>query len=356
MRPWGGVWLVRFDPTPGQDELRARVRAFLAEASPMVEVRRLMETDAGFDPDVWRAMVDLGFVGPGLSFAEQAVVLEESGAALLCAPLLGTVVAAAVSDEVVVGPSVVALAVAEDAGVWTEDGVAMLATADGPTWRLDGHKSFVLDGHVADTLVVAARSVAGLGFFLVDGAAPGLTRTSLTSLDLTRKLARLTFEATPARLLGADGGGGPVLARALHVAAAALAAEQVGGAQRCLDITVEHVRSRVQFGRPIGSFQAVQHRCADMLLEIESARSAAMYAALAVERGSDDVPAAAAMAKAVCSDAYAFVAAETIHLHGGLGFTWDHDAHLYFKRAKSSRLLFGDARHHREQLARHIGI
>ena len=350
---------MRFDPTPGQDDLRARVRSFLAEASPMAEVRRLMETDVGFDPDVWRELVDLGFVGPALSFREQAVVLEEAGAALLCAPLLGTVVAAAAAGEageVVGGPSVVALAVAEDPGVWTEDGVATLATADGPTWRLDGHKSFVLDGHVADTLVVAARSVAGLGFFLVDGAAPGLTRTSLPTLDLTRKLARLTFDATPARLLGTDGGGAPVLSRALNVAATALAAEQVGGAQRCLDITVEHVRARVQFGRPIGSFQAVQHRCADMLLEIESARSAAMYAAFAVERAPDDLPAAAAMAKAVCSDANAFVAAETIHLHGGLGFTWDHDAQLYFKRAKSSRLLFGDPRHHREQLARHIGI
>jgi alkylation response protein AidB-like acyl-CoA dehydrogenase len=142
----------------------------------------------------------------------------------------------------------------------------------------------------------------------------------------------------------------------MDVAAAALAAEQVGGAQCCLDITVDHVRSRVQFGRPIGSFQAVQHRCADMLLEVESARSAAMYAALAAESAPGDLPAAAAMAKATCSDAYAFVAAETIHLHGGVGFTWDHDAHLYFKRAKSSRLLFGDPNHHREQLARHIGI
>ncbi len=347
---------MRFDPTPGQDDLRAQVRAFLAEASPAAEVRRLMETDAGFDPDVWRAMVDLGFVGPGLSFPDQAVVLEEAGAALLCAPLLGTVMAAAAGSPW--GSAVLALAVAEDAGVWDEAGIALRATAadDGPTWRLDGHKSFVLDGHVADTLVVAARSDAGVGFFLVDGAAPGLTRAALPTLDLTRKLARLTFEATPALLLGADDGGGPALARVLDVAATALAAEQVGGAQRCLDMTVDHVRSRVQFGRPIGSFQAVQHRCADMLLEIESARSAAMYAAVAVDRDPDALPAAAAMAKAVCSDAYAFVAAETIHLHGGLGFTWDHDAHLYFKRAKSSRLLFGDPAHHREQLARHIGI
>jgi alkylation response protein AidB-like acyl-CoA dehydrogenase len=351
---------VRFDSTPAQDALRARVRSFLAEASPMAEVRRLMETDLGFDPDVWRAMVDEGFVGPGLSFPEQAVVLEEAGAALLCAPLLGTVVAAAAAGDPSLGagpsPAVVALAVAEDAGVWDEAGVALRATADGALWRLDGHKSFVLDGHAAAILVVAARSDAGLGFFLVDGAAPGLARAPLPTLDLTRRLARLTFEATPARLLGAPGGGGAVLARAMDMAAAALADEQVGGAQRCLDITVEHVRSRVQFGRPIGSFQAVQHRCADMLLEIESARSAAMYAALAAESAPEDLPAAAAMAKATCSDAYAFVAAETIHLHGGVGFTWDHDAHLYFKRAKSSRLLFGDPNHHREQLAMHIGI
>ncbi len=345
---------MRFDSTPAQDELRARVRSFLAEASPMAEVRRLMETDLGFDPAVWRAVADEGFVAPGLSFAEQAVVLEEAGAALLCTPLLGTVAATAAGAPR--GPSVVALAVAEDAGVWDEAGVALRATADGRSWRLDGHKSFVLDGHAAETLVVAARSDAGLGFFLVDGDAPGLARAPLPTLDLTRRLARLTFEATPARLVGADGGGAPVLARVLDLACAALAAEQVGGAQRCLDMTVDHVRARVQFGRPIGSFQAVQHRCADMLLEVESARSAAMYAAFTAERGPDDLPAAAAMAKATCSDAYAFVAAETIHLHGGVGFTWDHDAHLYFKRAKSSRLLFGDPRHHREQLARHIRI
>ncbi len=353
---------MRFDPTPGQVELRTRVRAFLAEASPMAEVRRLMETDVGFDPGVWRAIVEEGFVGPGLSFPEQAVVLEEAGAALLCAPLLGTVVTLAAGVDV--GSGVVALAVAEDAGVWGETGISLRATADrAGGWRLDGHKSFVLDGYAADTLVVVARSDAGLGFFVVDGDAPGLDRTALPTLDLTRRLARLTFEAAPARLLGtgSDSGRGPVLARVLDVACAALAAEQVGGAQRCLDLTVAHVRSRVQFGRPIGSFQAVQHRCADMLLEVESARSAALYAALVVDRflgdrGADDLPAAAAMAKATCSDAYAFVAGETIHLHGGLGFTWDHDAHLYFKRAKSSRLLFGDPGHHRERLAGHIGI
>jgi alkylation response protein AidB-like acyl-CoA dehydrogenase len=350
---------VRFDSTPRQCALRERVRSFLAEASPMAEVRRLMETDLGFDPDVWRTMVDEGFVGRGLTFPEQAIVLEEAGAALLCAPLLGAVVAAAAGAPAA-APAVVAVAVAEDADGWDGAGIALTATPDGPAaWRLDGHKSFVLDGHVADMVVVAGSSPGGVALFAADGDAPGLARVDLPTLDLTRRLARLTFDAVPARLLGtgpADGGGAVTLARVMDVACAALAAEQVGGAQRCLDMTVAHARTRVQFGRPIGTFQAVQHRCADMLVVVESARSAAIYAAVVAERGGDDLPAAAAMAKAVCSDAYAFVAAETIHLHGGLGFTWDHDAHLYFKRAKSSRLLFGDPLHHREHLARHLGI
>ena len=210
-------------------------------------------------------------------------------------------------------------------------------------------------------MVVAGRTEAGVALFLVDGDAPGLSRALLPTVDQTRKQARMEFSATPGRLLGEDGGGASVLDRVLDLAATALAAEQVGGARTCLEMTVEHVRRRVQFGRPIGSFQAVQHRCADMLLEVESARSASAWATQAaahrrVLADPADLPRAASTAKVACSEAYAFVAGETIHLHGGLGFTWDHDAHLYFRRARSSRQLFGDPRFHRERLFRHLGL
>ena len=221
-------------------------------------------------------------------------------------------------------------------------------------WTLDGHKSFVVDGWVADTLLVAGRTATDgrVALFVVDGDASGVEHTRLATVDLTRQQTRVELSGTPGRLVGDEG----AYERLLDVAATLLAAEQVGGARRCLEMTVTHVRQRVQFGRPIGSFQAVQHRCADMLLEVESARSASAWATHAAAAGSADLPRAAASAKVTCSEAYAFVATETIHLHGGLGFTWDHDAHLYFKRAKSSRQLFGDPRFHRERLFRRLGL
>jgi alkylation response protein AidB-like acyl-CoA dehydrogenase len=215
---------------------------------------------------------------------------------------------------------------------------------------------FVLDGHVANLLVVAARTPAGLGLFAVEGDAPGLTRTPLATMDQTRKQARLELAGTPGRLIGADGGASAGLSRTLDLAAVALAAEQVGGAQRCLDMSVEYAKERVQFGRPIGSFQAIKHKCADMLLEVESAKSAAYYAGWAAAESSDELPVVASLAKAYCSDAYFHAAAENIQIHGGIGFTWEHDAHLYFKRAKSSELLLGDPTYHRELLAQRIGL
>jgi alkylation response protein AidB-like acyl-CoA dehydrogenase len=183
-----------------------------------------------------------------------------------------------------------------------------------------------------------------------------MRRTPLPALDQTRKLARLEFGRTPARLIGENGGAWPGLSRALDLAVIALAAEEVGGAQRCLDMSVDYSKLRYQFGRPIGSFQAIKHRCADMLLQVESARSAAQYAAFAVAEDSAEVPAMASLSKATCSDAYFYNAAENIQVHGGIGFTWDHDAHLYFKRAKSSQLFLGDSAYHREQLALRIGV
>ncbi|MEA2827648.1 MAG: hypothetical protein QOG43_2087 [Actinomycetota bacterium] len=335
-----------------RDALRAEARAFFAETSPPAEVRRLMETDRGYDPAVWAEIVARDWLS--LPVADLAVVVEEAGAVLLCAPLLGTAVA-----RCVLGgwdpDSIVALAVAEDSGRWDPEGVTLAATPSaGGGWRLDGHKSFVVDGWVADTLLVAGRTGTdgGVALFVVDGDAPGLTATRLATVDMTRQQTRVELSATPGRLVGDE----TAFDLLLDLAATLLAAEQVGGVQRCLDMTVAHVRRRVQFGRPIGSFQAVQHRCADMLLEVESARSASAWATHAAASGSAERPRAAATAQVVASDAYAFVATETIHLHGGLGFTWDHDAHLYFKRAKSSRLLFGDPRFHRQRLFHRLGL
>ncbi|MFE7117625.1 acyl-CoA dehydrogenase family protein [Streptomyces sp. NPDC057654] len=365
-----------------QEELRRTVRRFLTEKSPETEVRRLMESAEGFDPAVWRQMagqLDLqGLViperygGAGHSYAELVVVLEEMGRALLCAPYFSTVALAAnlllaTDDEtakreflpaIAAGRAIATVALAEHSGRWDADGVAMEAAATGTDggWSLSGEKFYVPDGHVADLVLVVARTAAGVSLFAVDREAGGFTATLVPTMDQTRKLARLRFDRTPARLVGADGRGWPAVSEMLDLAAIALAAEQAGGAQRVLDMSVEYAKLRVQFGRPIGSFQAIKHKCADMLIEVESARSAAHYAGWAAAERTDEVPALASLAKSYCSEAYFHAAAENIQIHGGIGYTWEHPAHLYFKRAKSSELMFGDGAYHRELLAQRIGI
>jgi alkylation response protein AidB-like acyl-CoA dehydrogenase len=205
-------------------------------------------------------------------------------------------------------------------------------------------------------IIVAARTAAGVSLFSVAGDAGGLTRTALATMDQTRKQAKLDFSNVEGTLIGTDGAGWNVLSTVLDLAAVGLAAEQVGGAQMCLDMAVQYAKDRVQFGRPIGSFQAIKHKCADMLLEVESAKSAAYYAGWCASELNDELPAVASLAKAYCSDAYFHASAENIQIHGGIGFTWEHPAHMYFKRAKSSELLFGDPTYHRELLAQRIGI
>jgi alkylation response protein AidB-like acyl-CoA dehydrogenase len=367
-----------------QEELRASVRRFLADRVPITAVRELMETTDSGDPAVWEmAGQQLGlqglaipeeYGGSGFTFAEQAIVLEELGAALYGGPYLASAVIAASAllasgDEsakkaylpgIASGELIATLAFTEEDGSWEPDATRLTATpapagGDG-RWRLDGRKSFVLDGHAAGLILVAGRTAAGLSLFAVPGDAAGLTRTPLPTLDQTRKLARLDFDAVPATLVGTDGEGGSVLSRTLDIAAIAQAAEQLGGAQRALDMAVEYAKVRHQFGRPIGSFQAIKHRCADLLLEVESLRSAVVYAAAAVAEDSGEIPAVAALVKAYASDVYFHVAAENIQIHGGIGFTWEHDAHLYFKRAKASELFLGDANLHRERLATRIGL
>jgi alkylation response protein AidB-like acyl-CoA dehydrogenase len=363
-----------------QEELRRSVRRFLEDKSPMTEVRRLMETTEGFDRAVWDQMANqLGlqalaipeeYGGAGFGYVELIVVFEEMGAALLCAPYFATVALGANAllssgDEgakkdllpgIASGETIATLAFTEDTGRWDIDGITLTATGSGGEWKLDGHKMFVVDGNNANLVLVAGRTDNGVSLFAVEGGAPGLTATPLATMDQTRKQARLEFASTPARLVGEEGGAAPVLSRTLDLAAVALAAEQVGGAQRCLDMAVDYAKTRIQFGRPIGSFQAIKHKCADMLLEVESAKSAAYYAGWAAAEDSEELPVVGSLAKSYCSEAYFHAAAENIQIHGGIGFTWEHDAHLYFKRAKSSELMLGDPSYHRELLAQRIGI
>ena len=371
---------VNFAFTEEQEQLRATVRAFLEQKSPETAVREQMETERGYDPAVWEQMssqmglmalqIPEQYGGMGFSFVELGIVLEEMGRALLCAPYFSTVVLASNAllesgDDaakakwlpgIASGETIATLASTEPSGKWDESGIQMTATGSGGSWTLTGTKTFVLDGHVASLVLVAARTPKGVSLFAVDGTAAGLSRTPLATMDQTRKQARLDFAGVPATLVGAEGGGWAILSRVFDLVAVGLAAEQVGGAQRVLDMAVEYAKVRVQFGRPIGSFQAIKHKCADMLLEVESAKSAAYYAMWCASQLNDELPSVASLAKSYCSEAYFHAAAENIQIHGGIGFTWEHPAHLYFKRAKSSELLYGDPTYHRELLAQRIGI
>ena len=363
-----------------QEELRRITRQFLESKSPEAEVRRLMDTDEGYDAAVWGQMAnELGlqsliipeeFGGQGFTFVELTVVLEEMGRALLCAPYFSSCVLAtsallhsgddAAKKEylpgIASGETIATLAFTEANGRWDEAGITATAAPAGQGYAITGSKMFVLDGAQASLLIVAARTAAGVSLFAVDPSAAGVTRTNLATMDQTRKQAKIDFVDTPGTLIGSDGAGWVTLDRVLDLAAVALAAEQVGGAQKVLETAVQYAKDRVQFGRPIGSFQAIKHKCADMLLEVESAKSAAYYAAWCAAELNDELPSVASLAKAYCSEAYFHAAAENIQIHGGIGFTWEHPAHLYFKRAKSSELLFGDPTYHRELLAQRIGI
>jgi alkylation response protein AidB-like acyl-CoA dehydrogenase len=371
---------VSFGLSPEHEELRQVVRQFLEAKSPESAVRAQMASDRGFDQAVWRQMsgqlglqglaIPEAFGGSGFGAVELTVVLEEMGRALLCSPYFSTVVLAANAilhsgDEqakadllpsIASGDTIAALALAEDSGRWDEPGIEATATYRDGGWEITGSKSFVVDGHVADLILVAARTPAGVSLFAVDATAPGLTRTLLPTLDETRKQARLDLNRVPGRLTGTDGAGWQTVERVLDLAAVALAAEEVGGAQKVLDASVEYAKLRIQFGRPIGSFQAIKHKCADVLLAVETARSAAYYAAHCAASLSDELPSVASLAKAYCSDAYVKAASENIQIHGGIGFTWEHPAHLHLKRAKSSQSMLGSSVYHRERLADRTGL
>lgn len=376
---------MQFSFSDEQEEFRRTVRRFLEDVSPPDEVRRLMETEEGFDASVWAKLCEgLGLAGvaipeeyggQGFGFVELGIALEEMGRSLLCAPYFASAVCAAnailnagteedkksLLPSIASGAVIATLAVAEAEGVWSPDAISLTAKSAGDSYRLDGIKSFVVDGHTADQIVVVAREPGsrgsdGLSFFLVLGDADGLSRRGLTTLDPTRKLAELSFEGVSGALIGELGTGADALSRTLDQAVIGLANEMVGGAQKVLETAVDYAKVRMQFGRAIGSFQSIKHRCADLLLEVEHAKSAAYYAAAAAAEGQDDVPALACLAKATCSDVYRRVASASIQIHGGVGFTWENDTHLYFKRARSSEVFLGTPDEHREQLLQRWGI
>ena len=379
---------MRFAFTEEQEALRDAARSFLADHSSSAQVRAAMQTDTGYDPAVWRRIgAELGWTailipeaygGLGLGYVELIALMEEMGAALLCAPFYSTVCLATnalligASEKqrrqylpgIAAGDTTATVAFTEPNGRWDASGIEMVAHQQGDDFILNGIKTFVIDGHTADLLIVAARrggshGVEGVHLFVLPANTPGIERRLLPTMDQTRKQAQIILRdvrVPAAALIGNEGEGWPILSQTLDLAAVALSAEQLGGAQRCLDMSVDYAKQRVQFGRAIGSFQAIKHKCADMLLRVESARSASYYAGWAASVNDPELPALASLAKAYCSDAYFHCAAESIQIHGGVGFSWEYDVHLYFKRAKSSETLLGDATYHRELVAQRIGL
>ena len=357
--------------TDEQRQLRDAVKRFCADHFDESAVRRIMESEPAFDRALWaRLGSELGVLGlsvpeadggVGGDLVDQAVAVEEFGASLVCGPLFGTVylavpalVAAAsgpardtLLGDLVGGTRTAAFAVGDRAGAFVPEAVGVTVQGD----TLTGTLGQVVDGAVADLLLVAAKGSDGVCLYAVDTNADGVERTPLVTLDLTRTQAGLTLRGAPATLIAGPDEAARVIQHALHVGSALLAVEQVGAAQHLLDIGVEYAKSRLQFGRPIGSFQAVKHRLADMLVDAEHARSTAYHAVWALANGSDDPALATAIAQAVCSAALSRIAADTIQVLGGIGFTWEHRAHLYFKRATTDATLLGTAEEHRARVA-----
>jgi alkylation response protein AidB-like acyl-CoA dehydrogenase len=367
--------VVEFMFNDEQAQLLSAVKKFAAENFDEQAIRRLMESDPPFDPAVWgRLGAELGVLGlsvpeddggVGGTLVDQAVAVEVLGAALATGPLFGTVyltipalVAASagpvrddVLAELVEGRRTAAFAVPDRAGSFDPTLIAVRANGSGDTLTVNGTVDRVVDGGVADDLLVAAEGADGIALYAVEATASGVERTPLATLDLTRQQATIQFTDAPARLVADSGEAARVIEHAFHVGSVLLAVEQVGAAQHLLDLAVEYAKSRLQFGRPIGSFQAVKHRLADVMVDIEHARSAAFHAIWALTDGSDDAALAASIAQATASAAFVRAATDAIQTLGGIGFTWEHQAHLYFKRATTDAALLGNAEQHRSRVA-----
>jgi alkylation response protein AidB-like acyl-CoA dehydrogenase len=373
---------MEFGFTQEQEMIRGQAAEFLKNEWPTVAVRELMKSEHGHSDDLWRKMVSMGWMGlifpeeyggEGLSFVEQTVVLEEMGRALVPGTYFSTVLLAgltlleAASQEqkkkwitpIAEGKLKATLALTERDAAFGPDSITVKAERADGGYVINGTKLFVPDAQAAELLLCVARTGDGISLFAVDRKSEGLGITPLKTLDQTRRLYEVSFEqvrVSAGSLVGDAGRAWPPVERALNKAVIGLSAEMVGGAARVLDMSVEYAKSRIQFGRPIASFQSIQHRCADMLLVTESARSAVYASACAASEDPASVALLASIAKAYTSEAYTRVAGEAIQIHGGMGFTWEHDAHLYFKRARADEVSFGDASYHRERVARLIGL
>jgi alkylation response protein AidB-like acyl-CoA dehydrogenase len=370
-----------------QELLRNTARKFFENECPSETVRKLMETPEGMSAELWKKLAEQGWLGlifpepydgMALGLVDLVVLMEEMGRAVAPGPYFSTVllgglaILEAGSDaqkkewlpRIAAGDKRVALAWMEPSAQLGPAGVTLTAAEKGGTYTLSGTKLFVHDAHTADALVVAARTRPGAGpdgvsLFLLPKGTKGLAVTLLPTMDQTRKLCEVACSDVTVgadALLGAAGAGWTPLSRVLDRATVALCAEMCGGAQKVLDMTVEYAKIRQAFGRPIGSYQGVKHRAADMLVDVENSKSITYYAAWALDENSPEAPLAVSMAKAYVSDAFRRVAAAGIQLHGGIGFTWEHDLHLYFKRAKGSEFTFGDATHHRERVAQLVNL
>ncbi|MFV3328628.1 acyl-CoA dehydrogenase family protein [Pseudomonas sp. NY15372] len=374
-----------------QEMIRASAEGFLADVSDCAAVRAAMVSENGYDTDLWQRLcsemywpaihIPEAYGGLGLGFVELAILLEQMGRRLLCSPFFAT--ACLATPALLLAGSEAQKqrwlpAIAEgrvrgtlafgDGGAWIFQGIGVTATPEGDGYVLDGEYAQVIDGHSADLLVVAARLAGstgehGIGLFLVEAGQAGLARQWQPTMDQTRRLGRMCFTrlyVAADAVLGEAGQAWPQLQNVLRLACVGLAAEQVGGAQQALDLSVAYLQERQQFGRPLASFQALKHRAADMMLQVECARSASYYAACVAQEALDpagdaqvaaELPLAAALAKSQCSQAYFHCAAESIQLHGGVGFTWEYDPHLYFKRARASESYLGAPAWHLQQIA-----
>lgn len=354
--------------------LQDAVTRLLADRSTEADVRRAMETERGYDPELWAQLAEMGvtglvvdeaFGGAGAGPMEVEAVMEAAGAALLCGPLLGSSIVAATLLQalddaatkarllpgIAAGSTIAAAALTGDAGTWTPEAVTASATPAGDAFALNGAASYVIHGQNADVLLVLATTPDGLAIFEVDPKADGVSVAALPTFDHTLRLARITFDGAKGQRIAGDAW--RAVEAAVRLALVALAGEQAGGAQRCLEFTVEYAKTRYQFGRAIGSFQAIKHMASDLLLETESAISAARDAAAKLAVG--DADAAVSLAAFACADAYVKTTADAVQMHGGIAFTWAHPAHLYLRRARADAQLFGTSDVHRERFLQALG-
>ena len=376
---------MNFGLTEEQELLRNTSRDFLAEHAAIKSVREVMDGPESSDAGLWRRMAELGWTGlampesvggSGLGMVELTLLVEELGRCLAPVPFLPTAIASTAILEmgtgaqqaqwlapICAGESVATLAITEEKGSEAPADLALSARRTGDGWELSGRKLFVPDADVADLLLVLARTGGegerGLALFAVPRTAPGVRVEALHSMDLLRRLHEVELDGVrvpSAALLGDNDDAWPDLRRCLDRALVVIAGEMVGGAEKCLEDSVAYAKERVQFGKPIGVNQAIKHKCADMLFEVESARSITYYAAWAASEANDEAELTAAMAKAYAGDAYRKASAENIQIHGGVGFTWEYNCHLYFKRATADAAWLGDATLHRERVAQLLKI